>query len=165
MLKPEFQTKLSAGVLYELNVNMRNLRNFLADSILPKIESGKYSIEMSNFSSRARMGSVPVKALDTPIEEICGSCACMVGFGSLDTENFPIDSDMFILGRGRFHFSYDRFSDRYFGDAEYIEPVDRDENDDLWQYCFGSGNENDLEAGIERLDYAIEVIDKQINAI
>jgi len=179
--KPNFylDAPIDSAVLKKALTNMTNLRTFLSNVILPKVKEGHYQVNMESFSENqgsCEFNMSMVESSSNSIEDICGTSACMVGFGSLDVNNFPSE-DMIVEESGKYYFNYLDFNRKYFSmiNVFLCNPYYLKEDDDgdgcgevietLWDYTFGQDNENDLEAGIERLDYAIEVIDKQINAI
>ena len=187
MLKPDFYLNApedSATLLTALT-NMTNLRAFLSNVILPKVKEGHYQINMESFSENegnyeyvcgCNLTPKSVQSNSASIREICGSSACMVGFGSLDVKNFP-SADLITKKRdGKYYFDYLDFNRKYFSMIDVFRCESYHLEDEygeyygevietLWDYTFGQNNENDLEAGIKRLDYAIEVIQKEVNAI
>ena len=108
------------------------------------------------------------------VENVCGTSACMIGFAVLDTKSFPISEGMLAkqFSEESHLFNYHTFSDTYFDAAsdfvcdEYytgeVEEAEEESIENLWDYCFGPTNSNDLDEGIQRLDYALEVIGDQI---
>lgn len=116
----------------------------VAKRIIKVLKKEKFELKMSDF-----FGDGSALERDKPIHE-CGTTLCIAGAlahldGYPDEYNNPNDNDVF---------HYTRYSYNLLGLPSFCNSTS--EEDDIWDYFFGSAWPDDKEQAIKRMEYVVK---------